>query len=144
MDAVYSAFAFEDTGVASSLAGVMLGVLLLSAAGVYTLMAFAVVQRRREIGIRSALGAQPWALIVGLFRRVLVPVAVAAGAGALGAALLDHYFSPLLFDLMEGGRPLPWILPAGEAFLVLTGLLVVAGPARRALRVDPVEALRDE
>jgi hypothetical protein len=144
MDAVYSAFGFEDTGVASSLAGVMLGVLLLSAAGVYTLMAFAVVQRRREIGIRSALGAQPWALIAGLFRRVLVPVAVAAGVGALGAALLDHYFSPLLFDLREGGRPLPWILPAGEAFIVLTGLLVIAGPARRALRVDPVEALRDE
>lgn len=143
-DGVYEAFWFEDTGVASALAGVMLGVLLLSAAGVYTLLAFAVVQRRREIGIRSALGARPLTLILTLFRRVLVPVGVAAGIGALGAALLDHYFSPALFELREGGRPLPWVLPAAEAFIVFTGLLVVAGPARRALRVDPVEALRDE
>ena len=143
-DGVYEAFWFEDTGVASALAGVMLGVLLLSAAGVYTLLAFAVVQRRREIGIRSALGAQPLTLIFTLCRRVLVPVAVAAGIGALGAALLDHYFAPALFEVREGGRPLPWALPAAEAFIVLIGLLVVAGPARRALRVDPVEALRDE
>ena len=143
-DGAYEAFWFEDTGVASALAGVMLGVLLLSAAGVYTLLAFAVVQRRREIGIRSALGAQPLTLVFTLFRRVLVPVALAAGIGAVGAALLDHYVSPALFELREGGRPLPWILPAAEAFIVLTGLLVVAGPARRALRVDPVEALRDE
>ncbi len=98
-DGVYEAFWFEDTGIASALAGVMLGVLLLSAAGVYTLLAFAVVQRRREIGIRSALGAQPLTLIAGLFRRVLVPVAVAAGVGVLGAALLDYYWSPLLFEL---------------------------------------------
>jgi ABC-type antimicrobial peptide transport system permease subunit len=144
MDRVYSPFPFADIGVASSLAGVMLGVLLLSGAGVYTLMAFAVVQRRREIGIRSALGAQPWALIAGLFRRVLFPVVVAAGVGAFGAALLDYYFSPVLFDFTEGGRPLPWILPAAEVFIVLLGLLVVAGPARRALRVDAVETLRDE
>jgi predicted permease len=144
MDRIYSGFSFADTGVASTLAGVMLGVLLLSAAGVYTLMAFAVVQRRREIGIRSALGAQPWILIAGISRRVLGPVAVAAGVGALGAALLEYYFRPTLFNFMEGGRPLPWILPAGEAFILLTGFLVIAGPARRALRIDPVETLRDE
>lgn len=144
MDRIYSGFSFADTGVASALAGVMLGVLLLSAAGVYTLMAFAVVQRRREIGIRSALGARPWVLIGGIFRRVLGPVTVAAGVGALGAVLLEYYFRPILFAFMEGGRPLPWMLPVGEVFILLTGLLVVAGPARRALRIDPVETLRDE
>ena len=143
LDVRYEAYWLEDRFLASSLAGVMLVVVLFSAAGVYTLLAFAVVQRRREIGIRSALGAPPRALIAGIFRRVFVPVCGAAVVGGLAALAIDHYFSPILFEFREGGRPLPWVLPAAEALILVIGLLVVAAPARRALRIDPVEALRE-
>jgi len=106
-------------------------------------MAFAVVQRRREIGIRSALGASPLRLVLGIFRSVLVPVSVGVALGGLTALLLDFYLSPLLFPVREGGRPLPWILPAAEAFVLLVGVIAVFGPARRALGIDPVEAMRE-
>jgi hypothetical protein len=126
----------------SGLAALALGVLLFSVAGIYTLMAFTVVQRRREIGIRSALGASPLRLVLGIFRRVLVPVSAGAALGGLTALLLDFYLSPWLF-VQEGGRPLPWILPAAEAFILLVGLTAVFGPTRRVLGVDAVEALRE-
>jgi putative ABC transport system permease protein len=119
-----------------------LGIVLFSVAGIYTLMAFTVVQRRHEIGIRSALGASPLRLVLGIFRRVLVPVSAGVALGGLTALLLDFYLSPLLF-VREGGRPLPWILPVAEAFILLVGIVAVFGPARRALGVDPVEALRE-
>jgi hypothetical protein len=57
--------------------------------------------------------------------------------------VLDFYWSPLLFPVREGGRPLPWILPAAEAFILLVGVIAVFGPTGRALRVDSVEALRE-
>ena len=57
------------------------------------------------------------------------------------ALLLDYYLSPLLFG--ADGRPLPWILPAAEAFIFLIAAAVLYGPVRRALRVDPLEALRE-
>jgi ABC-type antimicrobial peptide transport system permease subunit len=124
--------------------GVVVGValcgVLFSVAGVYTSMVFAVVQRRREIGIRSALGASPARLVVGVFRRVLFPVGVGAVLGAMAALVLEFYLSPLLF---ESGRPLPWILPMAEAFLFLIAALALWGPVRRALRTDPMEAIRE-
>ena len=116
---------------------------LFSVAGVYTSMVFTVVQRRREIGIRSALGAPPWRLIAGVFRRVLLPVGFGVALGAMSAMLLDSYLSPLLFDSGSDGRPLPWILPAAEASIFLIAALALYGPVRRALRIDPVEAVRE-
>jgi putative ABC transport system permease protein len=126
----------------SGMVALALGIVLFSVAGIYTLMAFTVVQRRREIGIRSALGASPQRLVLGIFRRVLLPVSAGVALGGLAALLLDFYLSPLLF-VQEGGRPLPWILPAAEAFILLVGVIAVFGPTRRALGVDPVEALRE-
>jgi putative ABC transport system permease protein len=139
----FESFWIEDETLSSALGALMLVVLVLSVTGVYTLMAFVVAQRRREIGIRSALGAAPGRLIAGVFRRALIPVAAAAGLGGFAAVLLDFYYAPLLFDFREGGRPLPWILSAAELFIVAVALLALSGPARRALRIDPVEALRD-
>ena len=125
---------------ASGLGGLALGIVLFSVAGIYTLLAFTVVQRRREIGIRSALGAPPFRLVLGIFRRVLIPVASGVAVGGVAAVLLHFYFSPLLLD---GARPLPWILPATEAFILLVGVIAASGPTRRVLGADPVEALRE-
>jgi ABC-type antimicrobial peptide transport system permease subunit len=57
--------------------------------------------------------------------------------------MLDYYLSPLLFDFGANGRPLPWILPAAEAFIFVIAVIVLHGPVRRALRVDPIEAMRE-
>ncbi|MBI4473566.1 MAG: hypothetical protein HY646_12935, partial [Acidobacteria bacterium] len=62
-------------------AALALGIVLFSVAGIYTLMAFTVVQRRREIGIRSARGASPQRLVLVIFRRVLVPVSAGVALG---------------------------------------------------------------
>jgi hypothetical protein len=61
----------------------------------------------------------------------------------LTALLLEYFLSPLLFS-SAGGRPLPWILPAAEAFVLLMGVVALFGPIRRTLCVNPVEALRTE
>jgi len=129
----------NNSMVAYALAIVLAIVVLFSTAGIYTLMAFTVSQRRREIGIRSALGAQPSRLILGIFRRALVPVATGAALGGLAALALDLY----LPVEQIGGRNVPGILPGAVAFMIVVGLLAMAGPARRALNVDSTEALRD-
>jgi len=121
---------------------VALGVLLFATVGIYTRMSFDVVQRRREIGIRAALGASPQKLVASFFRTVFVPVLVGVALGGLTALLLDFYLSPLLFGA-EGGRRLPWILPAAEAFVLLMGVVALLGPVRRTLQVDATEALRE-
>jgi hypothetical protein len=123
--------------------GFMLGtvlviVLLFSMAGIYTLMAFIVAQRWREIGVRTALGAQPRRLLMGIFGRAAIPLLIGALAGC-GLALRVHSFLPIA---EAGGRSIPGIVPASAALMIVVGLLAVAGPARRAVRIDPSEALR--
>ena len=120
------------------LGAVTLIVLLFSMAGIYTLMAFIVAQRWREIGVRSALGAQPRRLLIGIFGRAAVPLLIGAIAGC-GIALRLHSSLPIA---EAGGRSIPGIVPASAALMIVVGLLAVAGPARRAIRIDPTEALR--
>ncbi len=124
---------------AFALAVVTLSVLLLSAAGLYALMAFTVNQRRREIGIRSALGAQPQRLLVGIFRRALGQVAIGALVGLLMAFVLSKY---LMIEEL-GGWAVPGVVPAAAIFMLGVGLLAAVGPARCGLNIEPTEALRD-
>ena len=124
---------------ASALAVVTLSVLLLSAAGMYALMSFTVARRRREIGIRSALGAQPRRLLAGIFRRALGQVAVGALVGVLAALALGSYLP--VEEL--GGWHVPGVLPGTAGLMIVVAILAAAGPARRGLRVEPTEALRD-
>ena len=119
------------------LGAVMVIVLLFSMAGIYTLMVFIVAQRWREIGVRSALGAQP-RLLIGIFGRAAVPLLIGAIAGC-DIALRLHSSLPIA---EAGGRSIPGIVPASAALMIVVGLLAVAGPARRAIRIDPTEALR--
>lgn len=119
----------------------ILSVLLLSAAGLYALMSFTVNRRRREIGIRSALGAQPLRLLAGVLRRALGQVALGAGVGILAAIPLNGFLSMVIEDM--GKANIPGVIPAAAGFMVVVGLLATAGPARRGLRIEPTEALRD-
>jgi putative ABC transport system permease protein len=120
------------------LGSVTLIVLLFSMAGIYTLMAFVVAQRRREIGVRAALGAQPRRLVIGIFGRAAVPLLIGAIAGSALALRLQS-FLPIA---EAGGRSIPGIVPMSVAVMIVVGLLAVTGPARRAIRIDPTEALR--
>ena len=120
------------------LGSVMLIVLLFAMAGMYTLLAFIVAQRWREIGLRCALGAQPGRLVTGIFGRALVPLVIGASAGCLVALLID---SSIQVEEV-GGQSIPGIVPAAALVMILVGVLALAGPARRAIRIDPAEALR--
>jgi predicted permease len=137
---IYREHRFGDNLGAITIGAVSGSVLLLSAAGLYALMAFTVAQRRREIGIRSALGARPGHLMAAVFRRAFWQIAAGSAAGMLAAYLAGRYV-PIE---QIGGLPIPGILPGAAAFMLLVGVLAALGPARRGLRIDPTEALRSE
>src|SRR5690606_11258293 len=104
----------------------------------YAMMSFTVARRRREIGIRAALGADARQVLTGIFAR--------AGL-QLGAGVAGGLFVGLLFDRVVGGvitRQLPVLLPAVAAIMMLVGLVAALGPARRGLAVQPTEALRGD
>ena len=122
-----------------ALAIVTLSVLVLSAAGLYALMSFTVTRRRREIGIRMALGARPGRMLASIFARALWQIAAGVAVGVTAALVLHRRLN----IEVEGGWHIPGILPAAAIFIMAIGLLSAAGPARRAVWVDPTEALRD-
>lgn len=112
---------------------------LLAAVGVYGVMAFAVSRRTRELGIRLALGAQR----ASLLRFVLSEAARLAAAGILvggaGALLAGQYMRAIFHDLRLSD---PVVLSAVPVLVFVVALLASYVPARRAMAVDPVEALR--
>jgi putative ABC transport system permease protein len=124
--------------IASVFAAVTLTVLLLSAAGIYAMMAFSVTQRRREIGIRLALGAGARKILWTMFSRAGAQLLAGAALGTGVALVLDGLVGG---ELLSGQAP----LATGSVVLLMTvvGLLAALGPARRGLRIQPTEALRD-
>jgi predicted permease len=115
--------------------------LLLAAVGVYGVLAFAVAQRRREIAVRLALGAEPRQVLRMLMRRGLALAGIGAAIGLAGALALGQLMEGLLFETPAGD---PVTLLAVPAVLAAVGLLATALPARRAARTDPMLALRQE
>ena len=118
---------------------VMLCVITLSAAGIYALMSLAVSQRRKEIGIRAALGADPRRILASLFSRALTQLGTGAVVGMAAAALLDRATGG---ELMQGYEAV--VLPVVAVVMMMVGLCAAFGPARRGLRIQPTEALREE
>lgn len=115
---------------------VTLSVLLLSAAGIHALMSFTVARRRKEIGIRAALGADPRRLLASIFSRALGQLAIGLALGVGAAVLLDGAVDDLL-----GGHGMV-VVPATAALMLVVGVLAALGPAQRGLRIDPAEALK--
>jgi predicted permease len=115
--------------------------LVLGIIGIYGVLSYAVSQRRREIGIRLALGAQPGELKSMFVRHGLVLASIGVAIGLVAAAGLTRLMSSLLFGI----KPLDPLTYAGGALLLgLAAVLASYLPARRASAVDPVEALKAE
>jgi putative ABC transport system permease protein len=125
--------------VAIALSSILATVLLFSAAGVYALMSLTVAQRRREIGIRTALGASQMRVLRTVFSRVAVQVGLGVVLGVFGAMVI----APLSDDAVLAGR-LAMVTPAIALIMVLVGVVAAYGPARRSLRIQPTEAVRAE
>ncbi len=124
--------------LAAVLAAMMLSVLLLSAAGIYAMMAFSVTQRRREIGIRLALGAGTRRILWTMFSRATAQLLTGAGLGTVVAVLLDRAADGAL---MSGQAAMA--TTAVVLLMTTVGLLAALSPARQALTIAPTEALRD-
>jgi hypothetical protein len=118
---------------------VIVTALLLSAAGIYAMMSFAVSQRRKEIGIRAALGADAVQLLRSIFTRAALQLAAGIVVGTVLALMIDRASDGEM--LGSFGRAL---LPVTAVVMTIVGLCATIGPARRGLRIQPTEALRAE
>ncbi|MFL5410225.1 MAG: ABC transporter permease [Myxococcales bacterium] len=123
------------------LQGFALVALLLAGLGLYGVLAYAVAQRTREIGVRMALGARPIQALVLVGRESLVVVGGGVLLGIAGALASARMISGLLFGI---GPADPLALLGAAAVLALVSLIATLLPARRAALVDPVVALRAE
>jgi len=115
--------------------------LVLAAVGVYGVMAYSVAARTREIGVRVALGAQPRNVFGMVLRQGMGAAAAGLALGLLGATALGRVLTSLLY----GVKPTDVLTFVGVAGVLLAVVLAAClVPARRALGVDPLEALRSE
>lgn len=140
-----------DESLKNSIAGRRLNALLLSAfsvvalvlalAGVYGVMAYSVAKRTAEIGVRVALGAGPANVLRQIVTTGVRPAVIGIGIGLAGALALSRLLSNLLFEI-EPTDPTTYVAVA--LLLGAASLLSCYLPARRALRIDPVAALREE
>ncbi len=115
--------------------------LLLGAGGVFGLMAANVAERRSELAVRSALGAEPLGLLTLVLRDAALLAGLAGLLGGLGAILLEQGGRPLLGPWPDPGLAAPALALAA---LVAAALLAALGPALRAATTHPAEALRSE
>lgn len=115
--------------------------LILAMVGIYGVMSESVASRTHEIGIRMALGAQAADVLRMVVRQGMVLAAIGIGIGLFGAFWLTQFMARLLFEISPTDRTTFLLIPLIVALIVLCACLI---PARRATKVDPLEALRYE
>ena len=136
----YMAGSLFGAKVAATLLSVLSGVgLLLAAIGLYSVMAYSVAQRTSEIGIRVTLGAQPREVLRMVVWQGMAFALTGLVAGSLVAAALARVVSSTLVSVSPAD---PAIYAAAAAFTVFVALASMAIPALRAVRIDPITALR--
>jgi ABC-type antimicrobial peptide transport system permease subunit len=114
--------------------------LCLSAIGIYGVLAYLVTQRRREIGIRIALGSSARAIFELVLREGLLLIAGGFVLGAVGAIVLRRSLESQLFGVSVAD---PVVMAAVTAILATVAVIACALPARRATRIDPIVALSE-
>jgi predicted permease len=137
---------YEISMARTSFSLVLLGIagamaLLLGIVGIYGVLAYAVIERQREVGIRLALGAQPHAVKHMFVYRGMIVSAAGIAVGATAAAGLTRLMSGLLFGVKPVDAP---TFVGAATVLVIAALIASYVPARRAAAVDPVETLRGQ
>ncbi len=115
--------------------------LFLSAIGIYGVLAYDISQRTREIGIRGAIGASRSQIVGMVMRQGLWKTGVGLVVGLVGAILLSRYLVSMLFELKPTD---PWAYLLVSLLLAIVALAASYLPARRAAKIDPIEALRTE
>jgi len=115
--------------------------MFLSALGIYGVLAYDVSQRTREIGVRGAIGASQGEIVGMILKQGLWKTGVGIVLGLIGAVLLSSSMTSLLFSVQPTD---PLVYVAVALLLVLVALLASYLPARRAAKIDPLVALRDE
>jgi predicted permease len=130
-----------DRLIALLSAGFGLLATVLASIGLYGVMAFIVARRRKELGIRLALGAEPAGVIWIVMREVLILLAIGLAVGIPAAMGLGRYVSSQLYGIQSND---PWIAVATVVLLAIVSVAAGLIPAGRASRIDPVLALRYE
>jgi ABC-type antimicrobial peptide transport system permease subunit len=138
----YLSLANTAPRISTILLGLFAGIsMLLAALGIHGVVSFGVAQRTREFGLRMALGSTPGQLTSMVIRHGLTTALIGLGAGMAGAAALALAMRALLY----GVAPLDPAVMAGVAALLLAVALVANYvPARRATRIDPLQALHQD
>ena len=141
MDEVVATTLARPRAMMTLLGAFALMALVLAAIGVYGVMAYAVEQRTREIGVRMALGATPAAVVRLVLRQALVLAVLGVAAGLVVARGVTGFMRSLLFGVDPADA---LTFGATAALLVAVALVAASVPARRSGRIAPVEALRAE
>jgi ABC-type antimicrobial peptide transport system permease subunit len=115
--------------------------LLLAAVGIYSVLAYTVRRRVREIGIRMALGAQTSDVVGMVISEGMKPTLIGLAIGAAGALALGRFVSSLIYGVKPGDVP---TFATVSLVLVVVAFLASVIPAYRATRVQPVSTLRED
>jgi ABC-type antimicrobial peptide transport system permease subunit len=130
-----------DRLIALLSAGFGLLATVLASVGLYGVMAFVVARRKKELGIRLALGAQRGIIVWSVMREVLLLLAIGLAVGVPAAIGLGRFVSSQLYGIQAHD---PWIAIATMTLLTLVSAAAGLIPAHRASRIDPILALRYE